>query len=118
MVVLGTFRVHGRLPPEDRQEGAVVPKGSEGWRAGATERALGQGSGSGLPGWSAVSSPASQSDSLSLKDLSGAVVTPGREPPGREAGEWWLHLNLLRDPQVSKPTSTSYLIIISGSACG
>lgn len=42
-MVLGTLRVREQLPPEDRQEGAVVPKGSEGWRAGATERALGQG---------------------------------------------------------------------------
>lgn len=62
-------------------------RGPEGWRAGAVETALGQEAGSSLPG-QFHSLRRSNTDSLSCREISGAVVRLGREPPGRGAGEW------------------------------
>ena len=84
MVVLGNSQ---SMATADCGQTGSSSRGSEGWRVGAAETALGQEAGSSLPGQFHSLRPG-KTDSLSFRDISGAVVRLGREPPRRGAGEW------------------------------
>lgn len=107
----GAGDTHSPWATADCRQTEGSSRGPEGQRVGGAKTTLGQEAGSSLPGQFHSLQPG-KTDSVNCKDISGAVVRPGREPPERGAGEWSAALATL-EPSIHFLTVTHNLHLSS-----